>query len=234
MTKVTQATDVRVQKPWRQYMLALFSALLVLAAMAITVRGSQADEAAQAAEAATFVRGFSDQALATLSDETLDEEAQAREFRRLLTTGFQLDLIGRFVLGRHWRKASKSERAEFTQLFEDYIVASYSRQLSGFSGEQLVIEGGRPKGKSGALVASRLVRPEGEPYHVEWRLRRGKAGWKIIDVVVEGVSMAVTHRSEFGSVISEQGGELGGLLEVLREKTDRPQIQASAGHADTL
>lgn len=233
MTKATQATDVLVRKSWRRQTLALFSVLLVLAMMALFVRGSRADEAAQAAEAATFVRGFSDQALATLSDQTLDEEAQAREFRRLLTTGFQLDVIGRFVLGRHWRQASESERAEFTQLFEDYIVASYARQLSGFSGEQLVIEGGRPKGKSGALVSSHLVRPEGAPYHVEWRLRHGQAGWKIIDVIVEGVSMAVTHRSEFGSVISERG-DVGGLLEVLREKTVQPQIQASSGNANTL
>ena len=92
-----------------------------------------------------------------------------------------------------------------------------------------MIDGGRPKGKSGAIVSSRIIRRQGEPFHVEWRLRRGGEGWRIIDVVVEGVSMAVTHRSEFSSVIASRGGTVGGLLDVLRSKVAQPEAHASAG-----
>jgi phospholipid transport system substrate-binding protein len=161
-------------------------------------------------------------------------EDRQREFRQLLTNGFHLDLIGRFVLGRHWRRASDQERAEFQRLFEDYVVASYSRQLSNYAGERLVIEGGRAQGDRGALVSSQITRRQGEPLHVEWRLRRVGDGWKIIDVVVEGISMAVTHRSEFSSVIGSHGGRIDGLLEVLRDKTAPAETHASAGGVGTL
>ncbi len=226
MTRLPQATQTRLLTTWRRTVLLLSSVLLVLAMMAAMARSPLADEGQ---EAANFVRGFSDRSLAMLSDETLDSEARTQAFRRLLTAGFHLEAIGRFVLGRHWRRASESERAEFGLLFEDYIVASYARQLSEYGGEQLVVQGGRPKGKSGAIVSSRIIPPQGEPIRVEWRLRRGTEGWRIIDVVVEGVSMAVTHRSEFSSVIASRGGTVGGLLDVLRSKTAQPEALAAAG-----
>ncbi len=65
-------------------------------------------------------------------------------------------------------------------------------------------------------------------------MRRAADGWKIIDVVVEGISMAVTRRSEFSSVTGSHGGRIEGLLEVLRNKTTLADTQASAGAADTL
>lgn len=229
MTRLPPVVETRVLRHWRRTVLLLSSVLLVLAMMAAMVRSPLADEGEAAA---AFVRNFSDQAIAMLSDETLDDEARTREFRRLLKTGFQLELIGRFVLGRHWRSASAAEQVEFTQLFEDYLVASYARQFSEYGGEQLVVDGGRPKGKSGAIVMSRIVRPEGAPFQVEWRLRHGDEGWRIIDVVVEGVSMAVTHRSEFSSVIASQGGSVAGLLEVLRSKTAPAEAHAAADRDD--
>jgi len=225
MTRLPPVVETRVLSDWRRTVLLLSSVLLVLAMMAAIVRGPLADEGEAAA---VFVRDFSDQAIAMLDDETLDDEARTREFRRLLKTGFHLELIGRFVLGRHWRKADEAERAEFTQLFEDYLVASYARQFSEYGGERLVVDGGRPKGKSGAIVMSRIVRPEGAPFQVEWRLRHGEEGWRIIDVVVEGVSMAVTHRSEFSSVIAGHGGSVAGLLEILRSKTAPAETHAAA------
>ena len=200
-------------------LLLLSSLLLVLALMAAMARGPLADEGQEAAD---FVRGFGDQAIAMLTDESLDREARTREFRRLLTAGFHMEAIGRFVLGRHWRRASATERAEFAQLFEDYLVASYGEKLSAYSGEQFVVQGGRPKGKSGAIVTSRIVPPEGAPLRIEWRLRRSAGTWRIIDVVVEGVSMAVTQRSEFSSVIASRGGKMDGLLEALRGKIAVP------------
>ena len=108
MTRLPEVTQTRVLTTWRRSALLLSSVLLVLAMMAAMAREPLADEGQ---EAANFVRGFSDQALTMLSDETLDSEARTQEFRRLLTAGFHLQLIGRFVLGRHWRGASESERA---------------------------------------------------------------------------------------------------------------------------
>ncbi len=224
-------TNALVLKSWRRPVLMLSMILLVLAFLAALTRGSLAGDDEDAAQ---FVRGFGEQAIAMLSDPALAPEDREREFRRLLTDGFHLELIGRFVLGRHWRRASDEERAEFQRLFEDYVVASYARQLGNYAGEQLVIEGGQTQGERGALVSSRITRPQGDPIQVEWRLRRAGEGWRIIDVMVEGISMAVTHRSEFSSVIGSHGGRIDGLLEVLRDKTAPAKTHASAGTSDIL
>lgn len=224
-------TNALVLKSWRRSVLMLSAVLLVLAFLAALARGSLAGDDDDAAQ---FVRGFGDRAIAMLSDPALDPEDRARAFRRLVTNGFHLDLIGRFVLGRHWRRASDEERAEFRPLFEDYLVASYARQLGNYAGEQLVIESGRAQGERGAVVSSQITRRQGESIQVEWRLRRSDAGWKIIDVMVEGISMAVTHRSEFSSVIGSHGGRIDGLLEVLRDKTAPAETHVSAGTAGTL
>jgi len=229
MTRLPSVALTRASDPWRRTALAISGTLLALAMMAAMLRSPLANEGEAAAQ---FVRGFSDRAIAMLTDETLDDQARTAEFRRLLKSGFHLELIGRFVLGRYWRAATEEERATFGQLFEDYLVASYARQFSEYGGERLVVDGGRPKGKSGAIVSSRIVRPQGAPFQVEWRLRGGEEGWRIIDVVVEGVSMAVTHRSEFSSVIAGRGGSVSGLLEVLREKTPQPEPQMAAEEAD--
>ena len=141
MTQATQVTATRVLKPWRLALQALSFVLLVLTLMAIATRGPLADETD---EAATFVRGFGDHALATLSDPTLDEEARSREFRRLLTDGFHLDLIGRFVLGRYWRRASKEQKNDYIRLFGQFIAKNYSTKLGGYSGEKLKILNEKP------------------------------------------------------------------------------------------
>jgi phospholipid transport system substrate-binding protein len=224
-------TTALVLKSWRRSVLMLSTLLLVLAFLAAFARGSLAGDDEDAAQ---FVRGFGDQAIAMLSDPALGPADRERAFRRLLTDGFHLELIGRFVLGRHWRNASEAERAEFGRLFEDYVVASYAQQLANYAGEQLVIEGGQVKGERGALVSSRITRPQGDPIQVEWRLRRAGESWKIIDVMVEGISMAVTHRSEFSSVIGSHGGRIDGLLEVLRGKTTPTETHAAAGSSNTL
>ena len=220
-----------VLKSWRRTALMLSAVLLVLTLAAAAARSTQAgvsDEAAQ------FVRVFGDEAIAMLSDPALSPDERERQFRNLLTEGFHLEVIARFVLGRHWRRASQEERSEFEELFEDYVVAAYARQLGNYAGEQLVIEGGQTQGERGALVRSRITRPQGDPIQVEWRLRRADEGWRIIDVMVEGISMAVTHRSEFSSVIGNHGGRIDGLLEVLRDKTAPAETHASAGTSDIL
>jgi phospholipid transport system substrate-binding protein len=223
---VTQVTLANVPTSWHRMAMLLSSVLLVLAMMAALARGAHANEGQEAAD---FVRDFSNRAIVMLSDESLDQEARIEEFRQLLTAGFHLELIGKFVLGRHWRRASEAERAEFAQLFEDYLVASYAQKLSEYGGEKLVVQGGRPKGKSGAVVASRVVPPEGAPFQVEWRLRRAGDDWRIIDVVVEGVSMAVTQRSEFSSVIASRGGKIDGLLDALRRQIQQADSIAARG-----
>ncbi|MEE9209113.1 MAG: ABC transporter substrate-binding protein, partial [Kiloniellales bacterium] len=196
--------------------LAVCGALVLLAAAAARPTG-----AAETADPAQFVRDFSDQALTVLADTGLAGETRERAFRGLLTAGFDVKTIGRFVLGRYWRRATEAERDEFGRLFEDLIVATYTRQFASYSGQTLKVEDARQRDDKSALVASRIVRAEGEAILIDWRLLRRGQSWRIVDVVVQGMSMALSQRSEYAAVIKSSGGRVEGLLVKLREKTAR-------------
>ena len=73
-----------------------------------------------------FIETLGSEVIEMLSDPVLSKEDRVAEFRRLLVNGFDLRTIGRFILGRYWRRATPAERQEFEQLFEDYIVATYA------------------------------------------------------------------------------------------------------------
>ena len=173
-----------------------------------------------------FITAFGDQAIKLLSNNTANAEERSRGLRRLLTKHFDVDFISRMVLARHWRKASPAERAEFRRLFEDYIVTVYGRRLGNYSGEAFEIGRIARKGDDQAYISSRIVRPEGPPVNVAWRLRGRDGEWRIVDIIVEGVSMTLTQRSEFGAVIRRQGGKISGLNAKLRELAgDRDKVE---------
>ncbi len=177
--------------------------------------------AAGPGDPAVFVREFSVHAIGVLADHSLSGEHRQQAFRELLTAGFDVKAISRFVLGRYWRKATEAERAEFTALFEDLIVATYSKKFSDYGGQTLAVEAIRQESEKTAAVASRILRRSGEPIRIDWRLLRRGESWRIVDVVVEGMSMVLSQRSEYAAVIKGSGGRIEGLLVKLREKTAR-------------
>ncbi|MDA0261525.1 MAG: ABC transporter substrate-binding protein [Proteobacteria bacterium] len=165
-----------------------------------------------------FVQTLGSEAIEMLSNPSLSEADRTAEFRRILVGAFDLRSLGRFILGRHWRRATPDERKEFDQLFEDYVVATYASRLGQYHGETLIVGEARSDSAGDVFVSSEVVPREGPRARVDWRVR-GRAGdYKIIDVLVEGVSMAITQRSEFSSVIQRSGGKVSGLLTELRKK----------------
>jgi phospholipid transport system substrate-binding protein len=172
-----------------------------------------------ARDAIDFMNQLWTQANEVLSDKVPLAERQAR-FRALFQSSFDGPGIARFVLGRYWRTASEEEKEEFVRLFQEYIVIVYATRLSGFGGETFKIRASRPEDGS-TIVSTDIQSPNAtSPLKVDWRLvSEGGGNYKISDVVVEGVSMLVTQRSEFASVIQRHGGQVRGLLTLMREKT---------------
>ena len=137
--------------------------------------GAQAAEQRTSEEAATFLRGFGDAAIAMLSNAQLSDSQRQQEFRRLVKTGFELTAISRFVLGKHWHRATEQERSEFTALFEAFVTTTYARRLSAYSGEVLKIGNARQANGKGLVVVKSLIqRPGGADVQVDWRMRWSK------------------------------------------------------------
>ncbi len=155
-------------------------------------------------------------ALASLQSPQLTPADREAAFTLVLQQGFAVDLIGRFVLGRHWKTATAAERADYRTLFRGFMVKSYTGYLSGLEGTSFEITQAIPIGEQDILVTTRIDRAAGTAVEAGWRVRAIEGSHKIIDVVVEGVSMAATQRQEFSSVVKSRG--VGGLLAILRSR----------------
>jgi len=195
----------------RRFLLTIISLLIALVSLAPT-------PTAIAADANVFMNEMWNRAVEVLSKKVPATERLTR-FRQLFQADFDGPGIARFVLGRYWRSASEQEQQEFLKLFEDYVVFVYGTRLSSFNGETFRVKGSRPEG-NGVVVATDILNPGGEPpIKVDWRLISDNGAFKINDVIIEGISMLVTQRSEFASIIQRHGGQVGGLLALMRERT---------------
>lgn len=141
--------------------------------------------------------------------------AREREthFRRLLAQYFDLALITRFVVGRHWRSANDGQKREFAQVFEQHIVKVYASRLSGYQDEKIEIRNITARTERDTIVATEVIRDTDDPLRLDWLVRKRDGGYKIIDVAAEGVSMLASKRSEFSSVIAREG--MDGLIDRL-------------------
>ena len=170
------------------------------------------------ADAVAFMNNLWDRAVEVLNNKTDPMIRQAR-FRELFHTDFDCPGLARFVLGRYWRAASEQEQQEFIKLFEDYVVFVYTARLSNFGGEALKVRGSRSDG-DGVIVSTDVIGlGAASPLRIDWRLVTDNGAYKISDLIVEGISMAVTQRSEFASVVQRNGGQVRGLIAMMREKT---------------
>jgi phospholipid transport system substrate-binding protein len=189
-----------------------FAAVLAFAAIANPARAQTSPEGA-----AQFMSWLGDQAVATLSAPGYSLEQREAAVRNLLRESFDLEFIGRFVLGKYWRSASAEQRDQYQAMFSEYVVRTYSARIGGYSGETLQIVSARPSGEKDAVVQTEITRPSGPPLSADWRVRAGDGRYRIIDVTIEGVSMAVNQRSEFAAVIQNAG--MNGLLSALQART---------------
>ena len=167
-----------------------------------------------------FMMELRDQAIAQLADSAISEQERQLRFQALLRKNFNLPFVSRFVLGRYWNKAEDSARTEFIVAFESYIAQRFLPFFAEYKGRKIEIGEAKDPQNGGDIVSvgSKISRDEGEPILITWRLQQTADGYKIIDVVTAGLSMAVTLRSEFASVLKANGGDLRDTAKVLRSK----------------
>jgi len=168
--------------------------------------------------AGTFVKTLADDAITNLTGNALTDTQRQEKLRSILRSYFDVSSIGKWVLGRHWRKANAAERTEYLGLFEDLIVNTYALRFKSYSNEKIKLTGTASRGQT-AIVKSVIQREGQQPVRVDWRVTYPDGQYKIFDVVIEGVSMIQTQRSEFSSVIRRNGGNVSGLIATLKNRS---------------
>jgi phospholipid transport system substrate-binding protein len=186
--------------------------------LAALVLGSCGAKAAVSADAARqMIQSVGDDVLAILRDPALDNKQKFDRLVALLDGPIDLNIIARLILGRHWRSANEAQQAEYLELFRAFALDNLASRLHVYDGQDFEIVGAQTVNERDAVVATRVTGGGRPPLKVDWRVRELDDGDLVaIDVIVEGISLIVTQRSEFSAVIERRG--MDGLLAELRQR----------------
>jgi phospholipid transport system substrate-binding protein len=188
-------------------------ALFALVVGAVTL--AKPPSAVAQGDPVAFINTLGVQAIQVLGP-SVQAPARVQRFRELFGADFDVPGIGQFVLGRYWRVATPDQQQQFLGLLKEYLAQAYAGRLAEYGGEPFHALSAHPEGDQ-TVVNSEIIRKDGGKIRVDWYLV-DKGGWKITDAKVAGVSMAITQRDEFASVIQQGGGQVSFLIDRLRQK----------------
>jgi phospholipid transport system substrate-binding protein len=198
--------------------------LLTAAAASALPRAAWPDSA-YADGAKAFLQDLADRTIETLNHKEMPQRQRIDVFRQLFAQGFDTHAIGKFVAGRAWTKATDPQKAAYLEVFEDVTILTWALRFDQYSGEKLAIERMREEG-SAVLLESLIVRPGRESIRVDWRIEKGKDGYKILDILAEGTSLAIAQRADYSAVVQQNNGQFDALIRALRDKREKLRQQA--------
>lgn len=194
-----------------------------------TVLASRVDGPTSAQSAANYVELLGSRAITVLtSKQNVAPDQRHGRLKTLIRESFDLELIGRFVLGRFWREATDAQRTDFQDLYAHHLVSSYARQLDAYEAKTLTVVSTRDVSKKDVLVETEIVSASG-PVRAGWRVRAADNSRKIVDVEIDGISMALSHRQEFGSVANRAG--VDGLIKIMKANLEKQTARLNDSEA---
>jgi phospholipid transport system substrate-binding protein len=163
-----------------------------------------------------FIQQLGHTALMSLTEKNMPRSDREARVREILQNNFDVQAIGKFALGAYWNSASEAQRKEYMDLFETMIVQTYTTKFENYSGQELKVGNSVSGGDKDSIVSSQILQKDGPPINVQWRVRDEGGGPRVVDVVVDGISMSVTQRSDFAATIQNGGGTVEALLTAMR------------------
>jgi len=174
------------------------------------------------------VREATESLLAPLRDDpsiATDPERLRALAERTVVPHFDFETLARWVLGKHWRRATPEQRRAFADAFREMLIRTYSAALQDYREPQIHYFPARlsPDGRQ-ATVRTRITQPGTQlGVDVQYRLFVREGQWKVYDVVIDGVSLAASYRTSFDREIRQVG--LDGLIERLATRDQRIEVQ---------
>ncbi len=198
----------------------LISRSSLAAGLALVLAGPWTAPEVQAApaDAKSFVADVGERAVRELTPRDISDADRVRRMRVLLAEAFDVNAIGKFVLGIYWRRSTEDQRAEFLKLYQTVVSHSYAGLFKKYPGETFEVVRQVAMSGGGSVVYGRINRINGPPVAVELQVVKNSGTYKAVDIKIEGVAMPLTHRKEYSSVIRRNPGNVAGLLSVLRKK----------------
>ena len=196
----------------RGALVGLSSALALAATLLVAARIATAADAPK-----ELVRKMSDAVIGVLQEKNLSADAKRDKIRGIVEGYVDFPTMARLVLARNWAGLDDAHKKDFVEEFKRHLSVTYGKNVESYNNEKVQITGDRDEGRGDWTVQTKILRPQGGgDILVDYRLRQAGGEWKVIDLVIERVSLVSSFRSQFQDVMANGG--IDRLLKVLREK----------------
>lgn len=170
-------------------------------------------------KAEDFVKKVTTQGIEEIINSNVTIEEKDARFEKLFNDYLDLDYIGKFVLGRYWKTAKTTQRDAFIKVYREFNIKTWSKRFDEFKGKSFDFHGTAPSNSEGQIFVNTTVdMGEGAPAKVVWRVKDGDQ-LKIVDIIIENVSLAITARNEYTAYIKKAPNGLDDLIKDLKEKS---------------
>ena len=176
--------------------------------------------ALDAGKAEEFVKKVTTQGIEEIINADVSQAQKDERFAKLFNEYLDLDYIGKFVLGRYWKTSDNQQRADFIKVYREFNVKTWSKRFDEFKGKHFDFEGTTPSSPEGQIFVNTSVKvKEGAPAKVVWRVKDEGKNFKIVDIIIENVSLAITARNEYTAYIKKAPNGIDDLIKDLKEKS---------------
>ena len=190
----------------------------VVTALLLTVNAAYAEINAQKAE--DVVKNIAKQGIEEIINSDVTQAEKDQRFAKLFNEYLDLDFIGRFVLGRYWKTATPKQRSEFITVYRELNIKTWSKRFDEFKGKIFIFNGTTPSSSQNQIfVNSTVPMDQGAPAKVVWRVKETNGQFKVVDIIIENVSLAITARNEYTTYIRKSPDGINGLINDLKKKS---------------
>lgn len=143
---------------------------------------------------------------AIANNSTLNNAAKIERVKPLLSENLDINWMSQFSLGRHKKDLTSEQKASFTEIYKDYIIASYASSIKQYRGQQVKIIKVQNIAENEYVVKTSIMKTGQDPFLVDYLVRSYPNGtYKVFDVVTESISMITSQQAEFANVILTNG-----------------------------
>ncbi len=182
--------------------------------------GQQASAASASVKnpAAGYIEKLGNQALTVIRDKNLSKEKKQSTLEALFKDNLDFDWVAKFVMGRFWREATDDQKKRYIGVYKDFLTKHYTARFAEYTNGTFKVTGAKEMEGGESVVSMEIIGDEknAQPVLIDYKVRKGSGGFKVFDIIVEGVSLITTQRSEFASVLNKNG--IDGLIERLAAK----------------
>jgi len=185
---------------------------------------TQSADSEEVANEKSFVKNLADTFINDIFESKKSEQEKVDVFKDIFLKNCDINFISKFVLGKAWKTASAEEKDSFTTAFSDAVVLTWAGRFKEYNGQKIEVLTIRPANSGQSYVDSSVINPDNpndKPISLIWRIENKDGQYKIVDLIVEGVSMAMTYRNEYLAVLQAKGGKITALTENLQEKNKK-------------